>query len=258
MISTQQHSLVDKVVIVTGGSSGIGYATACRLARLGAKTTVIADINKEGLEKAVAFGKEHHLHIESLQVDVADAKQVESFIQSVVDEFGRLDAAVNNAGVEGDMAPTHECTEENWDRVTSVNLKGTWLCMKSQIPQMLKQGNGSIVNVSSTAGAGGLPRWPAYSAAKHGIVGLTKTAALEYAKTGLRINAVLPGAVVTNMTDRIIANEPSMKEMYLQLEPIGRMAQPEEIAEGIVWLLSDASSFVTGHCLHIDGGFLAF
>lgn len=253
-----EQSFKDKVIIITGGSSGIGYATACKLATLDAKTTVIADINDAGLQQAADYGEQNGLHLETQKVDVSDPEQVKTMIDTVVEKYGRLDAAVNNAGIEGEMSPTHECSEENWDRVLGVNLKGTWLCMKHEIPHMLNQGSGAIVNVSSTAGIGGLPQWAAYSAAKHGIVGLTKTAALEYAKTGLRINAISPGAVETNMTDRIIATEPSMKEMYLQLEPVGRMAQPEEIAEGIIWLLSDAASFVTGHCLHIDGGFLAF
>ncbi|MEM6599879.1 MAG: glucose 1-dehydrogenase [Verrucomicrobiota bacterium] len=248
----------DKVVVVTGGSSGIGYATAIALAEQGAQTAVIADINQSGLESAVAYGNQHELSIESMQLDVSSAENVERMIKTVLDKHGRLDCAVNNAGIEGEMKPTHECSEENWDRVMGVNLKGIWLSMKYELQAMLAQGSGSIVNVSSTAGVGGLPQWSAYSASKHGVLGLTKTAALEYAKTGVRINAVCPGAIETAMTDRIIEREPSMKEMYVQLEPVGRMGQPAEVAQAILWLLSEEASFVTGHAMHVDGGFLSF
>jgi len=248
----------DKVVIVTGGSSGIGYATAIALAEKGAKTAVIADINKNGLASAVKYGNEHDLSIESMQLDVSNAENIERMIKTVLDKHGRLDCAVNNAGIEGEMKPTHECSEDNWDTVIGVNLKGIWLSMKYELQAMLAQGSGSIVNVSSTAGVGGLPQWCAYSASKHGVLGLTKTAALEYAKAGVRINAVCPGAIETAMTDRIIEHEPSMKEMYVQLEPVGRMGQPEEVAQAILWLLSEEASFVTGHAMHVDGGFLSF
>ncbi|MEM6822531.1 MAG: SDR family oxidoreductase, partial [Verrucomicrobiota bacterium] len=202
--------------------------------------------------------RENDLSIESMQLDVSQDANIKRMIETIVDKYGRLDCAVNNAGIEGDMKATHECSEENWDRVININLKGVWLSMKHELEVMLPQGAGSIVNVSSIAGVVGLPQWPAYAAAKHGVIGLTKTAALEYAKSGVRVNAVCPGAIETAMTDRIIERAPSMKDMYIQLEPVGRMGKPEEVAKSIMWLLSEEASFVTGHAMHVDGGFLSF
>jgi NAD(P)-dependent dehydrogenase (short-subunit alcohol dehydrogenase family) len=253
-----QKRFENKVALVTGGSSGIGHATALALAREGAKTVIVADINIKALEETVESSRKANLAVESMQLDISKAANVERMIKDILDQHGRLDCAVNSAGIEGDMMPTHECSEENWNRVIDVNLKGVWLSMKYELLAMLPKGSGSIVNVSSTSGVGGLPRWPAYSAAKHGILGLTKTAALEYAKTGIRINAVCPGAIQTPLLDRIIEREPSIKDLYIQLEPVGRLGTPEEVAESILWLLSDSASFVTGHALHVDGGFLAF
>lgn len=257
-MSTPGKRFENKVVLVTGGSSGIGNATAMALAREGAQTVIVADINAKALEETVETSRKQNLAMESMLLDVSKSENVEHMVRTVVDKYGRLDCAVNNAGIEGDMMPTHECSEQNWDRVIDVNLKGIWLSMKYELLAMLPKGGGSIVNVSSTAGVGGLPRWPAYSAAKHGILGLTRTAALEYAKTGVRINAVCPGAIQTALLDRITALEPSIRDLYIQLEPVGRLGQPEEVAESILWLLSDQASFVTGHAMHVDGGFLAF
>jgi NAD(P)-dependent dehydrogenase (short-subunit alcohol dehydrogenase family) len=249
-------SLAGKVVVVTGGSSGIGRACALALSRAGATVTVVADLNLEGLKSTVAALSGDGFHA---QVDVSQADQVEAFFRNVVERYGRIDAAINNAGIEGALAPTGALTEENFDRVLSVNLRGTWLCMKHEITQMLTQGGGSIVNMSSVLGLVGLPGYPAYVASKHAVVGLTKTAALEYAPAGIRVNALCPGAVRTPLMDRMIADNPGVitEELFIQQEPIGRVAAPEEIAEAAVWLCSDAASFVTGVALPVDGGVVA-
>jgi len=246
----------DKIILVTGGSSGIGKACALAFSRAGAIVTIVADINQEGLDQTVAEMEGEGL---SIRLDVSKPDQVKNLIDEVVKKYGRIDCAVNNAGVEGTLAPTTECTEENWDKVLSINLKGIWLCMKYEIPQMLKQGSGSIVNMSSVLGLVGLPGYPAYVASKHGVVGLTKTAALEFAKTGIRINAVCPGAVRTPLMNRMIKDNPGVisEELLVSLEPIGRVATPEEVADAVVWLSSAKASYVTGIALPLDGGLTA-
>jgi NAD(P)-dependent dehydrogenase (short-subunit alcohol dehydrogenase family) len=174
-----------------------------------------------------------------------------------MDQFGRLDFAFNNAGIEGLSAPTHECTNENWEKTIDINLKGVWLCMKYEIPQMLKQHKGAIVNNASIAGLVGFPNIPAYVASKHGIIGLTKNAALEYAKLGIRVNAVCPGVIKTPMIDRFTGKNKEVEKQFATAEPIGRLGQPEEVAAAVTWLCSDASSFVTGHAMTVDGGWVA-
>ena len=171
--------------------------------------------------------------------------------------YGRLDCAHNNAGVEGALVTTAEYTEAEWDRVISINLKGAWLCLKYEIVQMLSQGGGSIVNTASGLGLVGLAMYPAYVASKHGVIGLTKTAALEYAKSGIRVNAVCPGVIQTPMIDRVLTRHPQLADLLTATEPVGRLGKPEEIAEAAVWLCSDAASFVTGHAMAVDGGYLA-
>jgi NAD(P)-dependent dehydrogenase (short-subunit alcohol dehydrogenase family) len=195
----------------------------------------------------------------AIRLDVSKPDQVKKLIDEVVQKYGRIDCAVNNAGVEGTLASTVDCTEENWDKVLGINLKGIWLCMKYEIPQMLKQKGGSIVNMSSVLGLVGLPGYPAYVASKHGVVGLTKTAALEYAQTGIRINAVCPGAVRTPLMNRMINDNPGVisEDLLVSLEPIGRVANPEEIADAVVWLSSAQASYVTGIALPLDGGLSA-
>ena len=246
----------DKIILVTGGSSGIGKACALAFSRAGAIVTIVADINQEGLEQTVSEmeGDGH-----SIRLDVSKPDQVKNLIDEVVKKYGRIDCAVNNAGVEGTLASTTDCTEENWDKVIDINLKGIWLCMKYEIPQMLKQGSGSIVNMSSVLGLVGLPGYPAYVASKHGVVGITKTAALEYAQTGIRINAVCPGAVRTPLMNRMIKDNPGVitEELFVSLEPIGRVATPEEVADAVVWLSSAKASYVTGIALPLDGGLTA-
>jgi NAD(P)-dependent dehydrogenase (short-subunit alcohol dehydrogenase family) len=192
-----------------------------------------------------------------VKADVSKAAEVEAMVNKAVETYGRLDCTFNNAGVEGVFATTADCTEETWDRVITINLKGVWLCMKYEIAQMLKQGGGTIVNTASVAGLVGGALMPAYVASKHGVVGLTRTAALEYAKSGIRVNAVCPGAIRTPMMERGIALRPEFEGQALAAEPIGRMGRPEEIAEAVAWLCSEAASFVTGHAMAVDGGMVA-
>jgi len=245
-----------KVALVTGAASGIGRASALAFARAGAKT-VVADVVVEGGEETVRMIKAAGGDALFVRTDVSKAAEVETLIQQVVETYGRLDYAHNNAGIEGEGAPTADCTEENWDRIININLKGVWLCMKYAIPQMLKHGGGAIVNTASVAGLVGVPGGSAYSAAKGGVVQLTRTVALEYAKAGIRVNAVCPGAIRTPMVERIVANRPEVEAVIIALEPIGRLGKPEEIAEAVVWLCSDAASFVTGVPLPVDGGWVA-
>jgi len=248
--------LEGKVALVTGGASGIGRATALALAREGAKV-VLADVAVERCEDTVVKIEEAGGEVCCVETDVSQPDQVEALINATVETYGRLDCAFNNAGIEGEQATTADCTEENWDRVININLKGVWLGMKYEIQQMLKQGGGAIVNMSSVAGLVGFPNAPAYVASKHGILGLTKTAALEYATEGIRVNAVCPGVIRTAMVERVTGGKPEVEAQFAAMEPVGRMGKPEEVAEAVVWLCSDAASFVTGHPMVVDGGLVA-
>lgn len=248
--------LTGKVALVTGGSTGIGRASALTFAREGAKV-VVADVVVDKAEETVQLIKEAGGDARFVKTDVTQAAEVEALVQQVVDTYGRLDCAHNNAGIEGAVATTAEYKEEDWDRVIQVNLTGVWLCMKYEIPQMLKQGGGAIVNTASGAGLVGAPGMPAYVASKHGVVGLTKTAALEYAKSGIRVNSMCPGVIETPMVERLTGGNPGMMEGFVANHPIGRAGRPQEIAESVVWLCSDAASFVTGHAMAVDGGITA-
>ena len=248
--------LEGRVALVTGGSSGIGRATALTFARDGAKV-VAADVNAEGGEETVSMVKEAGGDAIFVKTNVSSSAEVETLINKTVETYGQMDCAFNNAGISGSMSLTHKRTEEEWDLTININLKGVWLCMKHEILQMLQQGGGTIVNTSSAAGLVGATAASAYSASKHGVVGLTKTAALEYAQRGIRINAVCPGAVRTPMLENCLTLRPEGEQQILAMEPIGRLASPEEIAEAVVWLCSDAASFVTGHAMAVDGGWTA-
>jgi NAD(P)-dependent dehydrogenase (short-subunit alcohol dehydrogenase family) len=248
--------LQGKVILVTGGGSGIGRATSALLARQGAKV-MIADYVPESAERTVKMIKDAGGEASSIAADVSVTKQVEMIIARTVETYGRLDGAFNNAGIEGKMADTIAYPEDVFDRVIAINLKGVWLCMKYEIPQMLKKGGGSIVNTTSGAGLVGVEQLSAYNASKHGVVGLTKTAALEFAQKNIRVNCVCPGLINTPMVARMIDSGGMNEQEFLAAEPVGRMGRPEEIGEGVVWLLSDAASFVTGHALSIDGGYVA-
>lgn len=245
-----------KVALVTGAGSGIGRASAMAFAQEGA-TVVVADIVVEGGEETVKLIKDAGGEASFVKADVSQATEVEAMVNKAVETYGRLDYAHNNAGIEGAMSSTVDCTEETWDSTININLKGVWLCMKYEIPQMLKQGGGAIVNTSSIAGLVGSAGLPAYVASKHGVAGLTKTAAVEYSKEGIRVNAVCPGAIRTPMIERILEENPEMGEMMDSMHPIGRLGESEEIAKAVVWLCSDAASFVTGLPMAVDGGMVA-
>jgi len=242
-----------KIALITGGSFGIGKATAIAFAQRGAKV-VIADVleDPETLKQIKGAGSEGIF----IKCDVSKEKEVSEMINKAILHFGRIDFAFNNAGIEGQMANTQDCTEANWDRTLAINLKGVWLCMRHEIPHMLQRG-GAIVNCASIAGMVGFPGLPAYVASKHAVIGLTKTAALENAKSGIRINAVCPGVIKTAMVDRITGKDKVAEKQFESQEPIGRMGQPEEVAAAVTWLCSEGSSFVTGHALAVDGGWIA-
>ncbi len=249
------HSFEDKVALVTGGNSGIGRATAILFAQQGANVVVAARRVDEGQETVEAIRQDGGEAV-FIKTDVAQATEVESMVREVVAKYGRVDYAFNNAGVaSGGLL--HEVTEEDWDRVVDINLKGVWLCMKYQIVQMLKQGEGVIVNNSSVAGLAGLVRSPVYAASKHGVIGLSKSAALQYVNDGIRINVVCPGVTMTPMTEGAYASGPDAQTWFESKQPTGQVGSPEEIAQAVVWLCADAASFVTGVALPVDGGVLA-
>lgn len=242
-----------KVALVTGGSSGIGRATAIAFAREGAKVVVASRREAEGQE-TVQLVKEARRDGFFVKTNVAKEAEVSAMVEKTMQAYDRLDYAFNNAGVEQLPTPLGEQTEEDFDRIININVKGVWLSMKYQIPQMLKNGAGAIVNMSSTFGLVGVPTVPIYVASKHAVVGLTKSVALEYAKSGIRINAVCPGYTQTPLVERL---DKQLQEQMIQMHPIGRAGKPEEIAEAVVWLCSDKASFVTGGAIALDGGYVA-
>jgi len=245
-----------KVAIVTGGTSGIGRDTAVLFAEAGAKVVVAGRREAEGKETIDlirAAGGDGLL----VKTDVSRAADVRALVQKTVEKFGRLDVAFNNAGIEGSWSPIAEQSEEDWDSTIDINLKGVWLCLKYEIQQMLKQGGGGvIVNMASVAGFIGCPGAATYCASKHGVMALTKSAALETARSGIRVNVVCPAVIETPMGERLWG-EPEAKKFALGLHPIGRFGKPEEIADAVVWMCSDGASFMTGQSLVLDGGFLA-
>jgi NAD(P)-dependent dehydrogenase (short-subunit alcohol dehydrogenase family) len=244
----------NKVAIVTGGSFGIGRATALAFAQKGAKVVVV---DWKENDETINLIKKSGAEALFIQCDVSKSSDVKEMVEKTIATFGRLDYAFNNAGIEGNSGSIKDCSEENWDKTIGVNLKGVWLCMKHEIPQMIKQGKGVIVNCSSVAGLVGFAGLPAYVASKHGVIGLTKTAALECAKLGIRVNAVCPGVIQTPMIDRLTGNDKKAIEQFTNLEPLGRFGRAEEIANAVIWMCSDGASFVTGHAMAVDGGFVA-
>lgn len=248
--------LQDRVALITGAASGIGRATALAFAKEGAKV-VVDDINAEGGEETVRMIKEAGGEAIFVKADVRVAAEVEMMVNKTVEAYGRLDCAHNNAGIIGYTGFISECTEENWDNVVNTNLKGVWLCMKYEIPVMRKQGSGAIVNTASAGAMLGLPTRPSYCASKGGVVQLTKTAALENAARNIRINAVLPGPTRTPLQQAYAEDDAGGAELRKMLVPIERIAEPEEIAQAVLWLCSDDASFVTGHAMIVDGGWLA-
>lgn len=248
----------DKVALVTGAGSGIGRASALAFARDGA-SVVVVDVDRYGGEQTVSLIEERAGTASFIEADVSRLEQVEAMVQTAIETYGRLDFAHNNAGIEGQASArgTVDCTEQNWDDTIDTNLKGVWLCMKYEIPRMLEQGSGAIVNTASVGGLVGLPGRPAYTASKHGLIGLTKAAALEYADSGIRVNAVCPGVISTPMIERGMAEYPDFEQQLRAYQPVGRMGTPEEVAETTLHLCSDASSFTTGVALPLDGGVTA-
>jgi NAD(P)-dependent dehydrogenase (short-subunit alcohol dehydrogenase family) len=245
-----------KVALVTGGGSGIGRATALAFAREGAQV-VIGNRNVRRGEETVSMIRDAGGTASFQRTDVLVAAEIEALVDHAVKTYGRLDLAFNNAGVEGDVAPLVEQTEANYDAIMDVNVKGVWLSMKYEIPRMLERGAGAIVNCSSVAGVVGFPNVAIYIASKHAVIGLTKTAALEYSAQGIRINAVNPAVIDTEMVDRFVVGLNMKKDDLSALHPIGRIGRAKEVAEAVLWLCSGKASFVTGHSLLVDGGFTA-
>jgi NAD(P)-dependent dehydrogenase (short-subunit alcohol dehydrogenase family) len=253
------QKFVGKVALITGGSSGIGRATALAFAREGAKT-VIASRGIERGEETVCLIRQTGGEALFVKTDVTSSAQVEALINKVVETYGHLDIAFNNVGSEGQIKPMIHQTEDNFNFVIETNLKGLWLSMKYEILQMLQQGCGAIVNNSSTAGLVGIPCASIYVASKHAVMGLTKSAALENAQSGIRINTVSPGTIETNQMKRLLeeSNDDIKAEFQRKIEsvnPVGRLGKMEEVAEAVLWLCSDAASFVTGQTLTVDGGY---
>jgi NAD(P)-dependent dehydrogenase (short-subunit alcohol dehydrogenase family) len=247
--------LENKVALITGGTTGIGRETAVLFAKAGAKVIFSGRREVEGnetLSLVRAAGGDGHF----VKSDVSKSADVESLVQKTIEKYGRLDVAFNNAGIEGVFGPLIEQTEENWDQVQNINLKGVWLSLKYEILQMLKQGGGgAIVNMSSVAGLIGAARAGVYVASKHGVLGLKKSAAIEYARHGIRVNAVCPAVIETAMAERAFG-EPEVSKRMVSLHPLGRFGKPMEVAEAVLWLCSDKSSFTTGQYLGVDGGLL--
>jgi NAD(P)-dependent dehydrogenase (short-subunit alcohol dehydrogenase family) len=242
-----------KVSVITGAGSGIGRATALAFAREGASVAV-ADILEQDSQETACMIMDLGGHALAITCDVARNDDVRRALDETVKTFGRLDFAFNNAGIEYAFKPAAEITEEEWDRIIDIDLRGVFLCMKHEIPLMLKQGGGAIVNTSSGAGVKGFKGGAAYVAAKHGVVGLTKAAALDYAQSNIRINAVCPGIIDTSMMQRFTGGTPEGRQTVIAQEPVGRMGTPDEIAAAVVWLCSDAASFVVGSAMVVDGG----
>ena len=244
------NRFTDRVAFITGAASGIGRAAAIAFAAEGARVAIL-DRSADALRTVEASVKEAGGEVLAIACDVSSPDQVEGAIKQIVDRFGRLDIAFNNAGVENKAAPVHEIDLAEWDRIIGINLRGTFLCMKHELAQMVKQGRGVVVNTSSGAGIRGVAGGAAYAASKHGIIGLTRSAALDYAKQNIRVNAVLPGNIETPMMDRFTGGD---MQKAIDLEPVGRLGKPEEIAEAVLWMASDLGGFVTGAATVIDGG----
>ena len=245
-----------KIALITGAGSGIGRATARIFAREGARL-VLADVVEAGGNETLGMITEVGADGIFVKCDVANETDVEAMVARAVAHYGRLDCAFNNAGIGGAGKLTHEYNLAEWNRVIAINLTGVWLCMRAEIAQMLKQKSGAIVNTSSIMGLTGAIRVPAYTAAKHGVAGLTKAAALEYARHGLRINAVCPAPIYTPMLMGAFEKRPDMEDRYARSEPMKRIGQPEEVGEAVAWLCSDRASYVTGLPMPVDGGYMA-
>lgn len=251
-----QQRFDNKVALVTGGGGGIGGATALAFASEGAKVAVV-DLDGAAAERVAEAIRGQGGQAIAVQTDVSQGAEVEAMVSTVVDKLGGLDVAFNNAGIDMEHEPIALASEETFDKLMSVNVKGVWLCMKHQILHMLDHGGGAIVNTSSIGGIIGAPRQPIYGTTKHAVLGMTKAAAVEYGRKGIRVNAVCPGVIRTEMTERAVARDPRRQAHIDRAHPIGRMGEPEDIAKAVLYLCSDDASFVLGHPLMVDGGFIA-
>jgi NAD(P)-dependent dehydrogenase (short-subunit alcohol dehydrogenase family) len=253
MTSHKSEGLKEKTAFVTGAANGIGRAAALAFAQAGA-SVAIADVSEEGNQETARKIEEAGGHALALRCDVTRPDDVRRSLDAIIETFGRLDFAFNNAGIEYKIQPLADITEPEWERIIDVDLRGVFLCMKYEIPVILKQGGGAIVNTSSGAGVRGFRGGAAYVAAKHGVVGITRAAALDYAESNIRINAVCPGIIDTPMMQRFSGGTPEGRQAVIAQEPVGRMGIPEEIAAAVVWLCSDEARFVVGHAMVVDGG----
>lgn len=245
-----------KVALVTGGASGLGRESALRLAREGARIMVTDLCAEEGEETAAMISKAGG-EARFIRANVTIAAEVEAMVGETIRYFGRLDFALNNAGIDGVRARAADYPEDIWRQVIETNLTGVFLCMKYELPQMVKQGGGAIVNLSSVAGVTGFPGHAAYTASKHGVIGLTKTAALDYARKKIRVNAICPAYTRTPMVERMAKEFPDLEQKLIERVPMGRLGEPGEIAGAVIYLFSDAATFITGHSLILDGGIMA-
>ena len=254
MATTNENgTFAGKAAFVTGAATGMGRAAALAFAREGA-SVVVGDVSERGNQETARTIEELGGRALAVRCDVTRTDDVRAALNKAIEAFGRLDFAFNNAGVEQPITATADLTEEEWDRIVGINLRGVFLCMKYEIPLMLRQGGGAIVNASSCAGVKGFAGQAAYAAAKHGVVRLTRSAALDYAKSNIRVNAVCPGIIDTPMMQRFSGGTPEGRKGVIAQEPIGRMGKPEEIGATVVWLCSDAAAFVIGHAMVVDGG----
>ena len=239
-----------KTAFITGAASGIGRATAVAFAVEGARV-VVTDRVEAALQETAEYVKESGGEVLAIACDVSKPEEIEAAVAQAVNTFGRIDCAFNNAGVENKATPLHEIELEEWDRILGINLRGTFVCMKHEIAQMVRQGSGVVVNTSSGAGIRGVAGGASYAASKHAMIGMTKSAALDYAKQNIRVNCVLPGNIATPMMDRFTGGD---IQKAIDLEPVGRLGKPEEIAEAVLWMCSDLGGFVTGASIVVDGG----
>ncbi len=244
----------DKAVLVTGAGGGIGQATALAFAKAGARL-MLSDVNEPSGQETLALVRAAGAEAHFKQADVSQESPVAALVAATVAAFGRLDCAFNNAGIEIEHTRITECDEQVFDRIMAVNVKGVWLCLKHELRQMAAQGHGAIVNTASVAGLGGAPRLVAYSGSKHAVIGLTKSTAADFAKQGIRVNAVCPGVIQTPMFQRWVDADPGMATRAAAMHPMARVGEAKEVAAAVLWLCSDEASFVTGLAHTVDGGF---